>query len=93
VKRIIAVLSAATVAVVLMSAMALPALASDHLANATGPGFIPNPVGGNPSGISGDKALPETVPGEGNPAAGNDHELPAVDLSDVFQRSGFHANP
>ena len=97
-RRMIAVLSAATVAVAIMLAMALPAFASDHLFNAAhsqgvdARGFA-NPVVGNPSGTSGAAAQPTTVPGEGNPNAGADKGTPAADLDAVFTRSGGHANP
>ena len=52
-----------------------------------------NPVGGNPSGTSGAAAQPATVPGEGNPNAGEEQSTPAVDLSKVSARSGEHAQP
>ncbi|MDH4060828.1 MAG: hypothetical protein OEU94_08450 [Aquincola sp.] len=59
------------------------ALASDHLFNAaTAPGNdergFNNPVAQNPSGVSGPKAQPATVPGEGNPNAGQDRGTPSV---------------
>jgi hypothetical protein len=82
----------------LLLALAAPALASDHLFNATNSngadnrGFA-NPVANNPSGVSGGMAQPATVPGEGNPNAGQDQGTPSVDLSLVFQRSGGHASP
>jgi hypothetical protein len=75
-----------------------PALASDHLADGTdAPGAgqrdFANPVAQNPSGTSGAAARPATVPGEGNPNAGEDQSTPAVDLSEVPARSGGHAQP
>jgi len=59
------------------------ASASDHLFNAaTAPGadqreFV-NPVVHNPSGVSVDNARARTVPGEGNPNAGQDRGTPSV---------------
>lgn len=61
------------------------ASASDHLFNAaTAPGAgqrdfsHPNPVVGNPSGVSVDNARARTVPGEGNPNAGGDTGTPSI---------------
>jgi len=59
------------------------AIASDHLFNAaTAPGNdnrgFGNPVAQNPSGVSGPKSQPATVPGEGNPNAGQDRGTPSV---------------
>jgi hypothetical protein len=82
----------------LVGVVSSPALASDHLANAASSegadnrGFA-NPVAGNPSDPSGAAAQPGTVPGEGDPKAGNDRTTPAVDLSLVNTRSGGHGNP
>ena len=78
--------------------LAPAALASDHLFNAaTAPGAAQrgfgNPVALNPSGVSGPAAQPGTVPGEGNPNAGQDQTTPAVDLSLVTIRSGGHGQP
>lgn len=59
------------------------ASASDHLFNAAtaagndNRGFG-NPVAQNPSGVSGPNAQPGTVPGEGNPNAGQDRGTPSV---------------
>ena len=86
------VLAAVFTAALLVGVASSPAVASDHLANATGAaGF--NPVAQNPSGTSGGKAQPGTVPGEGSPNAGQDQTTPAVDLSVVDDRSGGHGNP
>ncbi len=85
-------------ALALLAVMAVPAFASDHLFNAATAsgadvrGFV-NPVAQNPSGISGAMAGPGTVPGEGNPNAGQDLGTPAVDLSLVNARSGGHGTP
>jgi hypothetical protein len=92
-KRLIAFLSATALALIVL---APAALASDHLFNATNaPGAaqrgFANPVALNPSGVSGPAARPGTVPGEGNPNAGQDQTTPAVDLSLVVVRSGGHA--
>ena len=86
------------IALLVLAAMAGPALASDHLANAAGsPGAtvrgFANPVAANPSGMSGAAAAPATVPGEGNPNAGADLGTPAVDLTLVSARSGGHGDP
>jgi len=59
------------------------AIASDHLFNAANaPGSdsrgFGNPVAKNPSGVSGPKSQPATVPGEGNPNAGQDRGTPSV---------------
>lgn len=86
------------IVLVVLGAMAGPALASDHLFDAaTAPGAtlrgFGNPVAGNPSGMSGAAAVPGTVPGEGNPNAGADLGTPAVDLTLVFVRSGGHGDP
>jgi hypothetical protein len=95
VRRVITIVVGAAAAVMLW---AVPALASDHLADATNaPGAgqrdFANPVAQNPSGTSGAAAQPATVPGEGNPNAGADQSIPAVDLSEVSVRSGGHAQP
>jgi len=85
-------LAAVFTSALLVGVASSPALASDHLANATGAtGF--NPVAQNPSGTSGAQAQPGTVPGEGNPNAGVDLGTPAVDLNEVDERSGGHGNP
>ena len=73
-------------ALALLAVMAVPAFASDHLFNATNsPGAdvrgFTNPVAANPSGMSAAMARPATVPGEGNPNAGQHMVTPAVDLS------------
>ena len=47
----------------------------------------------NPSGVSGAKARPGSVPGEGNPSAGQDTTVPARDLGCVFVRSGATPDP
>jgi hypothetical protein len=59
------------------------AAASDHLFNAaTAPGSddrgFGNPVAQNPSGVSGPMSQPATVPGEGDPNAGQDRGTPSV---------------
>lgn len=87
----------ASLAVLALAALAPAALASDHLFNAaTSPGAaqrgFTNPVALNPSGVSGPAAQPGTVPGEGDPKAGQDRTTPAVDLSFVLVRSG-HGDP
>jgi hypothetical protein len=94
-RRVISIVVGAATAVMLW---AVPALASDHLADATNaPGAghrnFANPVALNPSGTSGAAAQPTTVPGEGNPNAGVDQSTPAVDLAEVEARSGGHAQP
>jgi hypothetical protein len=94
-RRLIALLS---VSVLALAVLAPAALASDHLFNAaTAPGAaergFANPVALNPSGVSGAAARPGTVPGEGNPNAGQDQTTPAVDLSLVTARSGGHGQP
>ena len=80
-------------------AIAGSALSSDHLidaatsAGADDRGFA-NPVGGNPSDMSGPASSPGTVPGEGNPnnaVPGNEDEglgTPAANLDLVETRSG-----
>ncbi|MCL5110578.1 MAG: hypothetical protein M1401_17270 [Chloroflexi bacterium] len=94
-KRILASLGAA---VLLFASMAVPAFASDHLFNAanapgvTERGFA-NPVAGNPSATSGAAARPGTVPGEGNPFAGQDQGTPAANLDLVNTRSGGNGTP
>jgi hypothetical protein len=84
--------------VLVLALSAGPVLASDHLFNgATSPGAsvrgFANPVAANPSGVAGAKAMPGTVPGEGNPNAGGELGTPAVDLELVYVRSGGHGNP
>ncbi|HJW74610.1 MAG TPA: hypothetical protein VJ787_02915 [Thermoleophilia bacterium] len=81
-----------------LAVLAPAALASDHLFNAANaPGAAQrgfgNPVALNPSGTSGPVAQPGTVPGEGNPNAGQDQTTPAVDLSLVSVRSGGNGQP
>lgn len=93
-KKVIVSIGAAAL---LFGATVGPALANDHLADATSaPGAsqrgFANPVVANPSGTSGAAARPGTVPGLGNPNAGNFTGTPSVLLSDVFLRSG-HGNP
>lgn len=78
-------------------ALSGPALASDHLANAANaPGAehrdFGNPVAGNPSGMSGPASDPASVPGEGNPNAGNERGTPSVDRDHVSDRKGRGAN-
>jgi hypothetical protein len=85
-------LAAAFSATILAVALTSPALASDHLANATAASGS-NPVTSNPSGVSGAKARPATVPGQGNPNAGQDTTVPARDLGCVFVRSGATPDP
>jgi hypothetical protein len=74
-----------------------PALAHDHLFNAAhsqgvdNRGFA-NPVAANPSGVSGAMSRPATVPGAGDPKVGVDQGTPAVNLGDVWIRSG-HGDP
>ena len=79
-------------AMLLVALLASPALASDHLANATAASGG-NPVTTNPSGASGAQARPGSVPGEGNPNAGADTTVPARDLGCVFVRSGATPDP
>ncbi len=90
----------ALVAVLVLALLVLAptALASDHLFNAANaPGAaqrgFANPVALNPSGMSGAAAQPGTVPGEGNPNAGQDQTTPSVDLSLVTVRSGGNGHP
>lgn len=89
----------AFLAILLLGAIFAPAaLASDHLFNAaTSPGAehrgFTNPVASNPSGVSGAAAMPATVPGEGNPNAGQDQGTPAANLDLVSVRSGGHGGP
>jgi len=84
--------------VVLLAVFASPVAASDHLFNAAhsegvdNRGFV-NPVAGNPSGTSGAMALPGTVPGEGDPKVDVQQGTPAVDLNDVWTRSGGQGDP
>lgn len=83
---------------VIIGMLVAPATASDHLFNAAhAPGAamrgFANPVAGNPSGTSGPRAMPATVPGEGDPKAGADTGTPAVSLDLVSVRSGGHGGP
>jgi hypothetical protein len=94
-KRLIGLVSLLILA---LAVLAPAALASDHLFNAANaPGAaqrgFSNPVALNPSGVSGPAAQPGTVPGEGDPNAGQDQTTPAVDLSLVQIRSGGHGQP
>ena len=86
------VLAAVFTSALLVGVASSPALASDHLLNAKAATGI-NPVTDNPSGTSGAKAQPDTVPGEGNPNFGNDRGTPAVDLDEVNVRSGDNGHP
>jgi hypothetical protein len=74
------------------AALASPAVANDHLANATAASGG-NPVTTNPSGVSGANARPGSVPGQGNPNAGQDTTVPASDLGCVFVRTGATPDP
>jgi hypothetical protein len=92
-RRLMTIVVGTTAAVMLW---AVPAFANDHLAdanNAPSQRDFVNPVTENPSGTSGAAAQPGTVPGQGDPNAGQDQFTPAVDLSDVILRSGGHAQP
>jgi hypothetical protein len=86
------VLAAVFTSALLVGVVSSPALASDHLFNAAtsegadNRGFA-NPVGANPSDTSGAQAQPGTVPGEGDPKAGEDIGTPAVNLTLVNTRS------
>ena len=89
-KRLIVLSGAVLLA---LAVLAPAALASDHLFNATtAPGAdsrgFANPVALNPSGTSGAAARPGTVPGEGDPNAGQDIGTPSVDLTLVPIRAG-----
>jgi len=86
-------------ALALLLLVASPALAHDHLFNATNAagvthrGFA-NPVAGNPSGGTALAASrPATVPGGGDPKVGVDTGTPASDLTLVSIRSGGHGTP
>jgi hypothetical protein len=81
-----------TGAAIVSTALASPAIASDHLANATAASGS-NPVANNPSGVSGAAARPATVPGEGDPNAGQDTTTPARDLGCVSARAGATPDP
>jgi len=67
------------------------AMADDHLFNAAHSqgvderGFA-NPVAGNPSGTAGAAAQPGTVPGLGDPKAGDDTGTPAFDVDSLCER-------
>ena len=88
------ILAAVFTSALLVGVASSPALASDHLANASGAREGINPVTQNQSEKSGAQAQPGTVPGEGSPNAGVDQgETPAVDLNVVDERSGTHGNP
>lgn len=72
----------ADIAAALVAIPAGAASADDHLFNgATSQGAddrgFTNPVALNPSGTSGAMARPATVPGLGNPNAGEDQDTPA----------------
>jgi hypothetical protein len=87
---------AAASAAVLVSAGTV-AMADDHLFNgATSPGAdqrgFANPVAHNPSGKSGAAAQPATVPGLGNPKAGNDQGTPAFSCATLQVRLEARAN-
>jgi hypothetical protein len=77
------VLAAVFTAALLVGVASSPAVASDHLFNAIdASGRNPVPQNANPT----------TVPGEGNPFAG-ELGTPAVDLNEVDDRSGGHGHP
>lgn len=83
----------ATLTIATALGIAGPALASDHLShagNAPGAGNrgFDNPVTDNPSGVSGEKADPASVPGEGDPNDGNATGTPSVNLDLIGQGSG-----
>jgi hypothetical protein len=88
--RLRSLVGAAAIATVLLVPMA-PALADDHLADASSSqgvdhrGFT-NPVALNPSGTSGAAAQPGTVPGLGNPSSGHDTGTPAFDPASLCER-------
>ena len=86
------VLAAVFTSALLVGVASSPAVASDHLFDAIGAtGF--NPVAQNPSETSGEAARPGTVPGEGNPSAGEDTGTPAANLTEVEVRSDHHGHP
>jgi len=86
------VLAAVFTLALLVGVASSPAVASDHLFNATVARGDSNPVTDNPSETSGAKAKPLTVPGEGNPNVG-EMGTPAADLDEVHDRSSGHGNP
>lgn len=74
------------------------AFAGDHLASATGarndnPADVSgNPVGGNPSGVSGSASGPGSVPGEGDPNHGGQQDTPSVSDGGGQARSADRRN-
>lgn len=90
-RHTVASMFAAGVIAVGTMAAAAPAMAHDHLFNgatsngADNRGFT-NPVAGNPSGVSGAMAQPGTVPGLGNPNAGQDMGAPSFDCEVLQMR-------
>jgi hypothetical protein len=93
--RLRKVLAASLASALMLGIVAFPAAASDHVFNAaTSPGAdergFGNPVTENPGDAQGS---PGTVPGEGNPNAGNQTGTPAVNLDLVSDRSGGHGDP
>ena len=95
-RTIVSTLAAGIISVGAVAAAA-PAMAHDHLFNgATSNGAdnrgVTNPVAGNPSGVSGGKAQPGTVPGLGNPDAGRDQGTPAFDCEVLLVRLDARSN-
>lgn len=84
--RLVAVGSLTTAAMVAGTGLAS---ADDHLFSATtsnGQRDFANPVAQNPSGVSGAAAQPGTVPGLGDPKAGEDTGTPAFSCEALAER-------
>ncbi len=72
-------------------ALGTQALAGDHLASAAG-ALGHNPVGANPSGVSGPASDPGSVPGQGDPNAGADMGTPSVEEDGGQNRAASRSN-
>ena len=73
-------------------ALGTQAFAGDHLASASG-ALGHNPVGAeNPSGVSGPASDPGSVPGQGDPNAGNDTGTPSVEEDGGQTRAAARSN-
>jgi hypothetical protein len=80
-----------------VSALAFPALASDHLFTAQGAGGLKPSSQPFQNGVNNPGRPATSVPGQGSPLSGADHTTPAVEtgslLTHHFSQPNTNANP
>lgn len=89
--------AATTLGLCLAVGATAPASADDHLFNASNSRGVDqrdfaNPVAGNPSGRSGQAAQPGSVPGLGDPKAGEDTGTPAFSAAALCERTAARSS-